>query len=224
MSTPNVFYGAVEVYDDKIFTRERSHEWQQYIVAAYKSIYERMQNTIDPSCMISFYVDKALLEESITDAIIGMRKIIDSHNNSVEDPNSFKIAAYLSYWWLRHKPICVHYPIGFDARNTQVIRHPQETDDEYETRRQKTIWQLKHMNELVAVQMVMHYIFDVNTLVCKKSDCKRIIKQNKGNFCFDSFEAMYKELLGKLTYYFAYRAIAPKVIEHMLEAYTFHPA
>lgn len=31
-------------------------------------------------------------------------------------------------------------------------------------------------------------------------------------------------MMQKLTYYFTYRAIAPKVIEHMLEGYAFHPA
>ena len=35
---------------------------------------------------------------------------------------------------------------------------------------------------------------------------------------------MYLAIQRKLTYYFAYRALAPKMIEHILEAYTFHPA
>ena len=48
--------------------------------------------------------------------------------------------------------------------------------------------------------------------------------KEKENFSFTDFEEMRETILKKLTYYFSYRAITPKVIEHILEAYTFHPA
>ena len=38
----------------------------------------------------------SLLEETVVDAVIGMRKIVNSDNNFVEEPNAFKIAAYLT--------------------------------------------------------------------------------------------------------------------------------
>ncbi|MDO5151112.1 MAG: hypothetical protein Q4D76_17235 [Oscillospiraceae bacterium] len=169
-------------------------------------------------------MNKSLLEETIVDSIIGMRKIVDSRNNSVENPNSFKIISYISYWWLRHKPIYIHFPANYDIKSIEIKRNKNEADDSYEKRKLNTIWQLKHMNELVAVHMVLHYIFDFDKTVCKSRQCKRVIKENDGNFCFECFDDMYKAIQKKLTYYFSYRTLAPKVIEHILEAYTFHPA
>lgn len=224
MNEKYIFYDYVDVYDDKIFTKDRANEWRSYIVDAYKSVYTEMKAKLDMSVPIQLSVNKSLLEESIIDAIIGMRKIIDSKNNSVEDPNSFKVISYLSYWWLRHKPICVHYPKDYNIRNIIIKRCEKECDDVYEKRRMNTIWQLKHMNELVAVHMVLHYIFDFDTVVCDDKRCKKINKLNNGNLCFTNFDDMYKALQKKLTYYFSYRTLAPKVIEHILEGYTFHPA
>lgn len=224
MNRKSIYYDFVDVYDDKIFTKDRANKWRQYIVDAYKSVYCEMKRKLDLSVPIRFSVNKSLLEESIIDAIIGMRKIIDSKNNSVEDPDSFKIASYLSYWWLRHKPICVHYPKDYDIRNIIIVRRSNENNKAYETRRMNTIWQLKHMNELVAVQMVLHYIFNFDKVVCNNKRCKKVNKLNNNMLCFSSFDDMYEVILKKLTYYFSYRALAPKVIEHILEAYTFHPA
>lgn len=224
MSKKYVYYDFVDVYDDKIFTRDRANEWRSYIVEAYKSVYKGMRNKLDLSVPIQFSVNKSLLEESIIDAIIGMRKIVDSKNNSVEDPNSFKIISYLSYWWLRHKPISVHYPRDYDIRNIIIKRNENEHDNVYEKRKLNTIWQLKHMNELVAVHMVLHYIFDFDTVVCDDKRCRKVNELNNGKLCFANFDDMCKAIQKKLTYYFSYRTLAPKVIEHILEAYTFHPA
>jgi len=83
-----VYYNFVDVYDDKIFTKERANEWRDYIVASYTSVYEGMKERLDYSVPVEFSVNKSLLEETIIDAIIRMRKIVDSHNNSVENPNN----------------------------------------------------------------------------------------------------------------------------------------
>lgn len=224
MKQEYVYYDFVDVYDDKVFTKERADEWKDYIVQSYKIVYDDMKSMLDNSSPIRFWVNKSLLEETIIDAIIGMRKIVDSSNNSVEDPNSFKIAAYLSYWWLRHKPANIHYPTDYDIRDVKLVRNEDETDSQYDERCRKFVWQLKHINELVAVQMVVHYIFDIDDVICDNRRCKYIKKKNDGKFCFDTFDDMYEAILKKLTYYFSYRAIAPKIIEHLLEAYTFHPA
>lgn len=224
MKKKYVYYDFVDVYDDDVFTRDKANEWRDYIVKAYESVYTEMKSKLDLSVPVQFSVNKSLLEESIIDAIIGMRKIVDSKNNSVEDPNSFKVISYLTYWWLRHMPISVHYPSYYDIRNIVLNRNPNEDEALYEKRRLNTIWQLKHMNELVAVHMVLHYIFDFDTVVCDDKCCKRVNKANNGDLCFTSFYDMYEVIQKKLTYYFSYRALAPKVIEHFLEAYTFHPA
>lgn len=219
-----VYYDYVDVLDDKVFTKERTDKWWDHIVDSYTIIYEEMVEKLDMECPIQFSVNRSLLEETIIDAIIGMRKIVDSSNNSVENPNSFKIAAYLSYWWLRHKPIAVHYPTDFDINDVKVVRKESESDEQYEDNCKRTIWQLKHMNEIVAVQMVVNYIFDFNVEICGKLQCGVIKNKDKQKFCFSDFDQMRRVILDKLLYYFSYRAIAPKMIEHILEAYTFHPA
>lgn len=48
--------------------------------------------------------------------------------------------------------------------------------------------------------------------------------KKKPAFGFDDFNQQRQIMLQKMMYYFVYRAIAPKVIEHMLEGYAFHPA
>ena len=90
-------------------------------------------------------------------------------------------------------------------------------------------WQLRHINEVIAVSIATTFIFDFQKQVCTGKDCARIRKHDvdcEGNslFGFSDFEQQRKIMIQKLTYYFAYRALAPKVIEHILEGYAFHPA
>lgn len=217
-----VYIKSIDIYDDKVFTKERTLEWGNHLLDAYEDVFSGLKEKIDPVCAVKFNINKSLLEETIIDAVIGMRKIIDSSFNSVEDPNSFKIAAYLAYWWLRHKPVSVYYPDKFELDDIKIAESFKGTDEEYA--RQKLIWQLKHVNELVAVQIVFTYIFDFDTVLCNQRRCNRLKRKEEERFCFDSFEEMKDVLFRKLTYYFAYRPITPKTIEHILEGYTFHPA
>ncbi len=218
-----ITYGYVEVLDDKVFTLDRANEWNDYIVDNYRLVFDRLKEIIDGSVPIKFSLNKMLLTETIVDAIIGMRKIVDSKNNSIEDPNSFKVAAYLAYWWLRHKPISIYYPEDMEAEKVRVVRTADESDEQYEQRCKRLCWQLNHINELVAVQFVVNYIFDLDNELCGNRECKRIVSKDD-KFSFASFDEMKDVVLDKLLYHFSYRALAPKMIEHLLEGYTFHPA
>ncbi len=82
---------------------------------------------------------------------------------------------------------------------------------------------MNHINELVAVDFVFSYLFDLENQVCKSNQYKKCSKGNGGNLGFCSFEEMHHQILKKLLYYFSYRAVAPKIIEGILEAYTYHP-
>jgi len=177
-----------------------------------------MKAKIHPVSPLKFFPNSALVEEVIADAVIGMRKVVDGVH-SVEKPNPFKEVAYLAYWWLRHKPVSIHYPNNFFLESVQIIGDYEDKENE----QRKTVWQLKHINEVIAVLMVATYIFKFDKVVCKNHECKRIKKASE-HFCFDDFTEMKEAFLQKLTYYFAYRPITPKVIEHILEGYTFHPA
>ena len=88
----------------------------------------------------------------------------------------------------------------------------------------KLAWRIKHINEIVAVDFVLSFIFDFNKTLCDNRICNKIREHDDKSFNFNDFEQMRIIMIEKLIYYFCYRAIAPKVIEHILEAYTFHPA
>lgn len=219
-----VSFDFVDIIDEEVFTKEKVDEWKAHIMNSYEEVYESLRKKIDPSSNISMYINISLLRETLIDAIIGMKKIVDSSNNNVESPNAFKIAAYLSYWWLRHKPVCVHLLGGQYVENVQIIEKDEWDDEQKKEEQMNLAWEINHINELVAVQMVFSYIFDFSKPLCKQKHCEKIKKEDDVSFCFDSFESMKKEMMWKLVYYFSYRAISPKVIEHILEAYTFHPA
>lgn len=227
MSNQFVFLSPVTVYDDKIFTEQRAAEWKKHIRTAYNAIYRDLSDKLDNSTKVRFFVCKSLVDEVVVDAIIGMRKITDSRYNSIEDPNSFKIISYLTYWWLRHKPVSIHYGKDFcleDIKLSPTSKLSAMSEKEREEERQKVVWQLKHINELIAVQMSLSYIFDFENLVCNNASCQRVKRKEKDKFCFETFDEMQEVIVKKLTYYFCYRTVAPKIIEHILEGYTFHPA
>lgn len=213
-----ISYGEVPVYDDDFFTKARAKQWKNYFTICYDEVRKKLKTKMDSTCMIEFFLDYSLLRESIIDAIIGMKKIVDSKNNKVEKPNYFKLASYLSYWWLRHKPVSIHYPKNFNL-NKDVT-----TIDKDEEERKKLIWQLKHINEIVAVNFTLTFIFDFKNQIYSDKLCAKLKEDDNTNFVFESFDEMRKVMMDKLTYYFCYRAIAPKIIEHILEGYTFHPA
>ena len=217
-----VYIAPVDIYDENVFTHKRINEWKNHLLDSYEDVFKGLKNRINSNFPIKFSLSKSLLDEIIIDAVIDMRKITDSHFNSIEDPNSFKIAAYLSYWWLRHKPISVLYSNSKGLEDIELSEQYAGNDEEYS--KQKLIWQLKHVNELVAVQIVCTYIFDFDTVLCGKVKCALIKRKEGERFCFEDFDEMKDVILKKLTYYFAYRTITPKTIEHILEGYTFHPA
>jgi hypothetical protein len=223
MFDDHVFLKPVDVTDEELFTEEVAICWKTHMLDAYEDVFHGIKAKIDPVSSIKFFASKSLIEEVIVDAIIGLRKITDSKTHTVRFPNAFKIAAYLAYWWLRHKPVSIHYPNGYFLENVQIFPTKDQDAGTIEKERQKTIWRLKHINELIAVQIVMSFIFRFDKVVCGSKECKRV-KKADNNFVFDDFEVMKTVILQKLTYYFAYRPITPKVIEHILEGYTFHPA
>jgi hypothetical protein len=220
-----VFLEKINVLDDEKFTEELFNKWKTHLINSYVAIYKEFKSKLDPCSGVLFFASKSLIEEVIIDAVIGLKKIIDSKTHEVEFPNSFKIAAYLAYWWLRHKPVSLHYhPLEHSLEGIEILNDDRySSEEEKEKERRKTVWELKHINELIAVQIVITYIFDLDNCVCGKQNCEKI-KRSENNFQFDDFEEMLSVLLKKLTYYFSYRPITPKVIEHILEGYTFHPA
>lgn len=211
----------VQITNDDFFTASRLAEWRIYIAKCCIDICDGLISKVDPVNCVTYFLSESLLKEVVGDAVIGMSKIIYQTPHPVEHPNAFKIAAYLGYWFLRHKPISILYPPNIDLDSIKVA-------PDYSTDPHYLSWQLKHINEAVAVNMVTSFIFDFDKQLCSDWKCKQNKRKNSfdGNpaFGFDDFNQQRQIMLQKMTYYFSYRAIAPKVIEHMLEGYAFHPA
>lgn len=225
MGDEQVLFNFISVFDEE-FTEEKSDEWYDLLLDAYEDVYDSFERIKDPTSPISFFISPSLVHETVVDAVIGLRKITDSKNNGVKEPNAFKVAAYLAYWWLRHKPVMVTHPKEYVIEMTELSESAKEgkNNDEIDTSKRTFHWKLKHINELVAVQFVSSYIFQFDVAVCQQAQ-ETNVKEKQGNkFSYSCFDDMKEEMLGKLLYYFSYRAIAPKVIEQILEAYTFHPA
>lgn len=223
MQKKSVFFGYVDVLDNKIFTQKKANKWKRYLQESYKDIYYQFENEIDNDFPVQFFLNYSLLEEVVADAIIGLRKVAYSPNNSVEEPNSFKVAAYLTYWWLRHKPVSTHFPEGYRLENVDLKNNTDLSEEELNERQKIMAWRLKHINECVAVNFALTFIFDFDSVVCSNKEFKKIKKHDGENLAFESFNEMQKVMIDKFLYYLSYRAIAPKVIEHLLEAFTIHP-
>lgn len=218
-----VGYGEVDIVDDSVFTRERLDGWYNHLAKSYETIYRGLTEKIDYSSPVMLSSNRALMVEVIVDAAIGMRKVTTSKNNNIENPNAFKEAAYLSYWWLRHKPASFYYDKNYDINEIDIVEQAGWDDAKREEARKRLVWNLKHINELVAVQIASSYIFDFSKPICAKNECKNVRKRSY-NFTYGNFDDMRNDAIDTLIYYFSYRALAPKMIEQLLEAYAFHPA
>lgn len=224
MEKKPVYFDFVNVADENVFTESKMRGWERQLRDAYVDVLEVIRDKMDKQVPVQFFLNFSLLEESVIDAVIGMKKITNSENNAVESPNSFKVAAYLTYWWLRHKPVSTHFPGNYRIEYVKVKNAGKLGEEEAYDENMKLSWQLKHINEYVAAQFALTYIFDFEKEVCGNKAYKRIKKEEGENITFSGFEEMQAEMFDKFVYYISYRAIAPKMIEHLLEAYTVHPA
>lgn len=135
-----VYFDFVEVADEKVFTEQRMREWERKLRDAYSDIFNEMMSKMSKESPIQFFMNFSLLEESVVDAVIGMRKIVNSDNNSVEEPNAFKIAAYLTYWFLRHKPISTHFPENFRLEFVKIQNAQNSSEEDIEADRRRFAW------------------------------------------------------------------------------------
>ena len=211
---------SVDIFNS-FFTKKRIANWIAHLANCSMEMADYLTSKVDPQYGVQYFLNEALLKEVVGDAIVGMRKIIDTTPHPVEEPNAFKIAAYLSYWFIRHKPISILYPPKVDLDRIEIAAGIT-SDPKYLS------WQLKHINESVAVNIATSFIFDFESVLCDEKQCEKIKKKNQAEgmscFVFDNYTQQRSVMLQKLTYYFTYRAIAPKIIEHLLEGFAFHPA
>lgn len=216
MSCGCVFADELSVLDDDFFNEERFKEWYNILLSFAGETINELRDRTGNIDGVLYEINTVLLKEVVYDAMIGLKTIVVCDNNEVKAPNPFKIASYLGYWFLRHKPIIFRAVKDIDI--DQLAFPPNVSEQQ----RKDIIFDMKHLNEVAATRFLLRYIFDMN----KKPVCGKICylnAKNKGNFYFDSFSEMLAIIYEKLKYYLTYRAISPKTIEHFLEAYTLHP-
>lgn len=204
------------VLDNKFFTKEQFIEWYNLLLEFSTQSINVLNEEVGEIEGIDFDINTVLLHEVVYDAIVGLKTITKNDNYNVQKPNPFKIASYLGYWFLRHKPII------FMAKHNLNVDE-LTFNESIEKNRLNIITDIKHINEVTAARFMLRYIFELDCKkpVCKSCDFKRV-KKTKYMF-FDSFSDMFNAIYEKLLYYLCYRAISPKTLEHFLEAYTLHP-
>lgn len=217
-----VYFDILTVADD-IFTLEKMQAWENALMVAYKEILNQILDEMDPSCRLSLAMNASLLDDTIVDAVLGLKKITQSTNNTVGEPNTFKIVAYVMYWFLRHKPIQIYCESGVWIEDVIVKNSRDYSEEERIRANNKLAWKIKHVNEYVSVAFALSHIFNYRITVFSESDFYKLKRIQKERITFSSFEEMTDALVNKLIYYVSYRAIAPKILEHFLEGYTYYP-
>ena len=217
----NVLAKSLPVLDDSYFNKALFARWYNDLRKCTENTLTVLQENIGNVKGFYFRLNPTMLEEVVYDAIIGLRKIVSSENNEVQEPNPFKIAAHLGYWFIRHKPIMFcQWKENFSLENL-VFRDEVENDKE---KKMATIWEIKHVNEIVAASFMIRYIFQIDSIddiVCGKKNLENV--QCREKFYFNNFFELGSAVWDKFKYHISYRCITPEVLEHFLEGYTLHP-
>ncbi len=216
MSSECVFSESLSVLDNDFFTQKRFKEWYNMLLMFAGEAINSLRDKTGNIDGVLYEINSVLMNEVVYDAMVGLKTIVASENNTVEAPNPFKIASHLGYWFLRHKPIIFRAANNLDVDS---IIFPTNVD---ENERKDIIVDIKHINEVAVSIFLLRYIFKIDDApVCNKKRFKKV--KETGCFYFSSFPDMFYTIYEKLKYHLTYRDISPKTIEHFLEAYTMHP-
>lgn len=140
-------------------------------------------------------VSKDLLYEIVMDTLSDLERIQDFHNTPV--PNRLKKAAYIVYWFVKHKPLSFERTLplppnsGFDCIEQ---------------------FQFRFLNEEFGVRFLMGAVFPNNA---ERKECSAFIKESR--IRRNHFQRF-------LLYYLVYRMESAKSIEAILLALTISPA
>ncbi len=216
----NVLARNLPVLDEGFFNEELFAKWYNDLYECSQSILNAFKKSLGNIEGFYYQLNPTMLREVVYDAIIGLRKIVLSENNEVSEPNPFKIASHLGYWFIRHKPVMFcQWETEFDLTRIKFKDEIQQNEE----LRLVTIWEIKHINEIIASAFMIRYIFliDSKNIICRNTELKKF--KNNGKFYFNDFSELSDAVIDKLRYHISYRCITPEVLEHFLEGYTLHP-
>ena len=168
MAKKSVIIEDLPVLDNDFFTENRFKEWYNMLLCFAIETKNVLCDEIGNIDGLDFEINEVLLKEVIYDAMIGLKTIVVSENNKVKAPNPFKIAAYLGYWFLRHKPLIFRVVRNFDVEKIVFPSNISADEQKY------LIYKIKHLNEVAVTNFLLRYIF--------KIDCKN--RPTCGKLCY----------------------------------------
>ena len=173
MNEGRIYFDKLAVADD-IFTKEKMLSWEQDLMESYESILKMFLSEMDPESPVAFAMNPSLLDDAIVDAVLGLKKITQSTNNTVDEPNTFKIVAYVTYWFLRHKPIQIFLTSGAWVEDVTVANSKDYNEIELQEANNVLAWKIKHINEYVAVTFALSNVFNYDIKIFNDKDFNRI--------------------------------------------------
>jgi hypothetical protein len=140
---------------------------------------------------LDLVISENLLDQVIVDTIEDLKRLVDFH--PTRNPNTIKEVAYITFWWLKRKPLFIVDDISKLKINSAVKA------------------KLNFINELFLIPYIEQRIFDfTKDIICKN----RKIKE---------FEAQWEQAREYIRYFLQYRADSAKSIEAFIVTSTLHP-
>ena len=211
---------SIPVFNE-LLSEEKADEWSNFLIDAYEDIFNSFIGKISTDSPIVFSINHSLVREVVEDAANDLSKINEYY--VVAEPNPFALFAYLAYWWMRHKPAEITHPENYDIEMIKLSEKEKENKNirEIKTSTKTLHWKLKHINELVAVQLICSFIFQIK--IGAYITTKRNMINQGDEFSHLCFEDMIEDMMEELLYYFAYRPLELKAIETIIESYPIYP-
>lgn len=223
---PNInfkdFFSSFDVLTvaDEIFTVDKMVRWESMLLSAYKSILDEILDTMDPACTIHTAMNISLLDDSIINAVLDLKKIVYSSNHKNE-PNRIKKVAYIVYWFLRLKPIQIFCPRGEWIEDVFVKDSSKYSKEDFDKANNVLAWKIKHVNEYSALTFALFCIINYEKLTLSEQDYKTTVKGQSKRTQFNSIDEMIDTITNNLLYILSYKCFSPETLEYFLIGCTY---
>lgn len=190
-------------HEERLGKSDRKVSFQQKFEITYKKILSSIDRQVKAineqlsskkaSKKINVQVSEMLLKQSLIDAFDDLARLTQYH--ITDDPNPIKEMAYISYWFIKRKPIVI--------MNEEAI-FSNEINDMFKMR-------LEFLNEEFCIRLLIGAIFP-NYTIKKEFESYKDIANNQ-----------IRVFKRSLLYYLVYRLDSPKSLESILLSMTILP-
>lgn len=208
------FISKISVSDEE-FSAKEIENWEWRLLNTYRGILSEILDNKDPSSAIAFAINPSLLDDSIINAVIELKKITNSAGVKCE-PNPIRIVAHIMYWFLRLKPIQIFCAPDTWIEDAVVKDSSNYNKEDLEKANQDLVWRIKHINEYVALTFAFSNIFDYEKIALAEEDFKSFIGSQNRRSPFGSINETLDSIVNKLLYIVSYKSITPETLEYFL--------